>query len=165
MSRPLSCLVCTVPSDAHIWNLVYLQKLLTEHGATVRNLGCCTPVDDVVAGCLSEPPDLLVVSSVNGDGHHGTRVLLRALAEHGVDVPIVVGGKLTTAESDNDRVRRDLIGRGCVDVFVGDDAVTRFREFLDVATSSGAAAWQAPAATVAPWDAPETTDTEALSCA
>ncbi|HEX6341982.1 cobalamin B12-binding domain-containing protein [Umezawaea sp.] len=123
-------LVCTVESDAHIWNLVYLEKLLEEHGMRVRNLGCCTPITEVVRAVARRRPDLLVVSSVNGHGHHGARLLLSALRRDGLDVAVVVGGKLTTAESDNVRVREDLLARGCAEVFTGEDAVPRFREFL-----------------------------------
>ena len=43
---------------------------------------------------------------------------------------VVVGGKLTTSESDNARVREDLLAHGCAEVFTGQDAVPRFRKFL-----------------------------------
>jgi methylaspartate mutase sigma subunit len=130
MSPAYRAMVCTVESDSHIWNLVYLQKLLEEYGMRVRNLGCCTPVTDVVAAVAGRRPDLLVVSSVNGHGHHGARLLLSALRRDGLDVTVVVGGKLTTAESDNAHVRVDLLAHGCAEVFTGEDAVPRFREFL-----------------------------------
>ncbi|GHB62054.1 methylaspartate mutase [Streptomyces xanthochromogenes] len=153
MSTSFRCLVSTVESDSHIWNLVYLQKLLEENGATVRNLGSCTPVDLVVRAVRESRPELLVVSSVNGHGHHGARVLLSALQENGLEVPCVVGGKLTTTESDNDRVRRDLLAHGYTDVFLGEDAIPRFRDFLTSGRSEGFARWQADAAVVPPWDA------------
>ncbi|OIJ94403.1 methylmalonyl-CoA mutase [Streptomyces sp. MUSC 14] len=164
MSTSFRCLVSTVESDSHIWNLVYLQKLLEENGAAVRNLGSCTPVDLVVRGISEYRPDLLVVSSVNGHGHHGARVLLSALHDHGIEMPCVVGGKLTTAESDNDRVRRDLLAHGYTDVFVGEDAITRFRAFLNFGVSEGFSEWQAEAAVVPPWDATEVAGAGVRSC-
>jgi len=130
MNRSWRCLVCSVESDSHSWNLIYLQKLVEEHGATVRNLGCCTPASEVVQACRDFRPDLVVVSSVNGDGQHGVRVLLATLRRDGIEIPVVAGGKLTTSEADNDGVRRDLLTRGCAEVFTGDSAVSDLRDFL-----------------------------------
>ena len=155
MSTPFRCIVSTVESDSHIWNLVYLQKVLEEQGATVLNLGSCTPVAEVLSGIASFHPDLLVVSSVNGHGHHGARVLLTEMQRQGLEVPSVVGGKLTTAESDNDRVRRDLLSLGYTEVFTGDDSIDRFREFLRFGRRAGFSAWQPQAAIVPPWDSTE----------
>lgn len=162
MSLSFRSLVCTVESDSHIWNLVYLQKLLEEHGSTVRNLGCCTPISDVLRAVAEDRPDLLVVSSVNGHGYHGVRLLLSALRSEGLGLPCVVGGKLTTAEADNGRVGRDLLARGCVAAFTGDDAVPRFREFLRFGMSVGFPAWHPPGST--PWGTPEAAETGVLSC-
>ncbi len=156
MRKTFQCLLATVESDSHIWNLVYLQKFLEENGAEVRNLGACTPVDSVLQGISDDRPDLLVVSSVNGHGHHGARVLLSSIRQHGLDVPSVVGGKLTTAESDNDRVRRDLLAHGYTEVFNGEDAIERFRDFLRFGKSSGFSAWQADTVVLPPWDLPVT---------
>ncbi|MFF8599735.1 cobalamin B12-binding domain-containing protein [Streptomyces sp. NPDC015232] len=155
MTTPFRCLVSTVESDAHIWNLVYLQKVLEEHGATVLNLGSCTPVAEVLDGIATFRPDLLVVSSVNGHGHHGARVLLTEVRRRGLEVPCVVGGKLTTAESDNDRVRRDLLSLGYTDVFTGEDSIDRFRDFLRCGRRAGFSAWRPPAAVLPPWDTTE----------
>ncbi|MEV6328810.1 cobalamin-dependent protein [Streptomyces sp. NPDC051909] len=151
-STSFRCLLSTVESDSHIWNLVYLQKLLEENGAEVRNLGSCTPVDEVVQAVTEDRPDLLVVSSVNGHGLHGARVLLSALRERRLDVPSVVGGKLTTAESDNDRTRRLLLDHGYTDVFTGEEAINRFLAFLRFGKSEGFSAWRPDAAVVPPWD-------------
>lgn len=153
-NNTFKCLLSTVESDSHIWNLIYLEKLLEEHGATVRNLGSCTPVRHVIAELFEHRPDLLVVSSVNGHGHHGARVLLTEIRRAGLDVPCVVGGKLTTAESDNDRVRRDLLDHGFTDVFVGADAIPRFLEFLHFGAVFGFAGWRPDAPAAALWDGP-----------
>lgn len=147
------CVLSTVESDAHMWNLVYLQKVIEEHGGRVQNLGACTPVEVVLGAILDSGADLLVVSSVNGHGLHGARVLLQALQQAGIDVPCVIGGKLTTAESNNDAVRAELLELGYADVFTGDDAISRFRDLLRLGDRAGFAAWQAEPAVAAPWDA------------
>jgi methylmalonyl-CoA mutase cobalamin-binding subunit len=154
MDAGFRCLLTTVESDSHFWNLIYLEKLLEEHGAAVRNLGVCTPPGLVADELAAYRPDLLVVSSVNGHGYHGARELLSRVRLAGLDVPCVVGGKLTTAASDNDRVRRDLLAHGFTDVFVEEDAVDRFHAFLDFGAEFGFAEWRAEAPVVAPWDGP-----------
>lgn len=148
------CLLTTVESDSHFWNLIYLEKLLEEHEAVVRNLGACTPPGLVVDELAAYRPDLLVVSSVNGHGYYGARELLSRVRLAGLDVPCVVGGKLTTAASDNDGVRRDLLAHGFTDVFVEEDAVDRFCAFLDFGVEFGFAEWRAEAPVGAPWDGP-----------
>ncbi|MET9773204.1 cobalamin-dependent protein [Streptomyces sp. NPDC006367] len=152
MDGGFRCLLTTVESDSHFWNLIYLEKLLEEHGAVVDNLGGCTPAGLVVEELAARRPDLLVVSSINGHGYHGARDLLTRIRRAGLDVPCVVGGRLTTAASDNDRVRRDLLAHGYTDVFVDGDAIERFRGFLRFGARFGFAEWRADAAVVAPWD-------------
>lgn len=144
------CLLCTVESDSHFWNLIFLEKFLEEHGASVRNLGGCTPTELVVEELAGSEPDLLVVSSVNGHGHHGARVLWTAVQRAGFDVPCAAGGKLTTAASDDDRVRRELLAHGFTDVFVGADAIQRFRRFLLFGSRFGFAGWQPDTPVVTP---------------
>lgn len=152
MNVRFRCVLCTVESDSHLWNLVYLQKLLEEHGASVHNLGTCTPVDNVAAAIREDRPDLLVVSSVNGHGFHGAQVLLTHLKASGLEVACAIGGKLTTAVSDDDRVRSELLELGFTDVFLGDDAIDRFQDFLKFGLAQGFSAWRADPALITPWD-------------
>jgi methylaspartate mutase sigma subunit len=86
-------------SDSHTWNLVYLQLLMQENGATVTNLGACVPPGEVVAACRERRPDLLVMSSVNGHGGIDGERMVRMLREEfgPLELPAVIGGKLGVA--------------------------------------------------------------------
>lgn len=128
------CVLATIDSDSHLWNLVSLQKLLEELGVSVRNLGPCTPTAEVVAAVLGDDPDLVVVSSVNGHGRYEAPALLEALRGAGSQVPCVVGGKLTTAESEVPAASRELLAAGYAQVFTGDEALARFRALVRPAT-------------------------------
>lgn len=95
-SGPLDVVVTGLPSDAHTWNLVFIQLLLEDLGHHVVNLGPCVPQDEIVESCCKFQPDLLVVSSVNGHGFHDAEHLVRALRQRWelVRLPAVIGGKL-----------------------------------------------------------------------
>jgi methylaspartate mutase sigma subunit len=122
----------TIASDAHTWNLVYLQLLLEEHGFQVHNLGPCVPSTDVVAACLAERPRLLVLSTVNGHGLLEAPGYIRQVRDRAElsGLTVVIGGKLTVdgalADADVHRLR----ALGFDGVFSTPDALRRFRRFL-----------------------------------
>jgi methylaspartate mutase sigma subunit len=105
-------------SDSHTWNLIYLELLMEELGFQVLNLGACVPDELLIEQVEARRPDLLVLSSVNGNGYHeGLRVIdrLRAAA-HGSRIPVVIGGKLGIDGKDDHR-SRDLMAAGFDAVF------------------------------------------------
>jgi len=96
--RALRVLVTSTVSDAHTWNLVFFQMLLEEQGHDVRNLGCCVPPELLVAEVRAYRPELILISSINGQGYADGLALIAALrAQFGDDGPkVVIGGKLGT---------------------------------------------------------------------
>ncbi|HEX5121009.1 MAG TPA: cobalamin-dependent protein [Pseudonocardiaceae bacterium] len=120
--RPRQVLLTTIPSDAHMWNLVFLQLLLEEKGCNVVNLGQCTPIDLVRDTALAMRPDLIVVSTVNGHGHLDSVRLVTELRRHPelADVTVVIGGKLGISGADNVRYAGQLIDAGFDAVFEAD---------------------------------------------
>ncbi|WP_232213013.1 cobalamin B12-binding domain-containing protein [Saccharomonospora saliphila] len=126
-------LLSSVSSDAHTWNLVWLQMLLTERGNRVDNLGACVPDDLLVSHARSTRPDAIVLSTVNGHGlHDGVRVIGRLRAADELrGVPVVIGGKLGVAGplSADDEAR--LREAGFDAVFPNDASPADFLEFVD----------------------------------
>ncbi|MYT33686.1 MULTISPECIES: cobalamin B12-binding domain-containing protein [unclassified Streptomyces] len=140
-SRPPVAVVTTVTSDAHTWNLVYLQLLLEERGWQVINLGPCTPIGLVVESLAESDVDLLLVSTVNGHGLLEAPALLDAVLHvpERVRPPVVLGGKLHThGEVGDDEVRR-LRDMGFAEVFVGETAVDTFHAYLSGFSASSTA--------------------------
>lgn len=123
-------LLGTVSSDAHTWNLVFLQLVLEEAGHQVINLGACVPVELFVTVCLDRRPDLVVVSSVNGHGFADGKLLAAALRREPAlaDIPVVIGGKLGVDGSLTGAQVGELLAAGFNAVF--DDGVGRER-FLE----------------------------------
>ena len=125
--------IATVPSDSHMWNMVYIELLLKEHGWDVINLGACTPPDLVVETCISERPDMLVISSVNGHGHIGGRKVIGQVRSHPeLDyLPAVIGGKLGTLGANNSVFAEPLVAAGYSAVFLENDGVEPFTQFIE----------------------------------
>ena len=126
-------LVSGLASDAHSWNLVYLQLLLEELGHDVRNLGPCVPDELLVAACHRHRPALVVISSVNGHGYQEGLRLIRALrGQVGLgDLPVVIGGKLGITGGESEERIGALLDAGFDAVFDDrPDAPALFRKFV-----------------------------------
>ncbi|GGS59469.1 methylaspartate mutase [Planobispora rosea] len=124
--------VTSVASDAHTWNLVFLQLLLEELGFEVVNLGACVPERLVVEECLANRPDIVVVSSVNGHGHQdGLRLIehVRAVGEL-ADLPVVIGGKLGVAGVEDGHAA-ELLAAGFTMVVEDGAGTAPLTEFLE----------------------------------
>ncbi len=136
------CVIVTgTASDAHTWNLVFLQMLLEELGHEVTNLGPCMPDDELVETCRRARPALIVMSSVNGHGvSDGLRVIERLREQPELAAtPIVIGGKLGIAGADNTRYSHTLMEAGFDGVF--DDRAgaghSPFRSFVAALPAGG----------------------------
>ncbi|MER6911532.1 cobalamin-dependent protein [Streptomyces sp. NPDC000594] len=140
-------LVSSVSSDAHTWNLVFLQLLLEELGHRVTNLGCCVPDELLVDTCRRTTPELLVISSVNGHGaRDGARVvrLLRAQPDLG-GLRVVIGGKLGTSGAAPGTYEPELLAAGFDAVFEDAAGVAAFRRYLARGGAEGRTPGTAPA--------------------
>ncbi|MFI6006651.1 cobalamin B12-binding domain-containing protein [Streptomyces sp. NPDC051366] len=128
----LDVVVTSVASDAHTWNLVYLQLLLEELGHRVTNLGACVPDQLMVDECRARRPDLIVISTVNGhgfvDGKRVVRLLRRCPELH--TTPLVIGGKLDIAGGQPGSVSVELLEAGVDAVFEGNAGIVNFRDFV-----------------------------------
>lgn len=116
-------LLSTVSSDAHTWNLVFLQLMLEESGHEVINLGPCVPDELLVDTARRERPDAIVISSINGHGHLDGARVIRALRRDPStkDVPAMIGGKLGVHGSGNEVYAPALIDAGFDAVFTSLD--------------------------------------------
>lgn len=125
-------IVSSVQSDAHTWNLVFLQLLIEELGYQVVNLGATVPDELLVSETLARRPAMLVISSVNGHGRQdGLRVVreLRRQEPQG-RIPIVIGGKLGIAGAESDAGVKELLDAGFDAVFDERPGVAAaFRQF------------------------------------
>jgi methylaspartate mutase sigma subunit len=137
--KRLEVVVTSLSSDAHTWNLVYLELLLEELGCEVVNLGACTPDDVIIRECEKRRPDLLVIGSLNGHGYQDGMRLIAAFRESPALalVPVVIGGKLDVTGGADGAATARLLAAGFDAVF---DAATgdrplAFRSYVDALTA------------------------------
>lgn len=118
-SPGLDVLVTGTASDAHTWNLIFLQLYCEERGCRVVNLGPCVPDELLVTTCRRVAPDLVVVSSVNGHGYTDGRRAIEAVRDQCglATVPMVIGGKLGTDGPLPTNQVHDLLDAGFAGVF------------------------------------------------
>jgi methylaspartate mutase sigma subunit len=124
--------VTSTASDAHTWNLVYLQLLLEEQGHAVTNFGPCVKDHTLLAQCRQAGPDLIVFSTVNGHGRQdGSRIIkLLRDAPDLQGVPVVIGGMLGVTGPDENAAARMLMDAGFDAVFDPADDTDRFLSFV-----------------------------------
>jgi methylaspartate mutase sigma subunit len=128
--RRFQVVVSSTSSDAHTWNLAYLELLLEELGCEVTNLGACTPDEVVIAQCEQQRCDLLVISTLNGHGGQDGARLIRAVRARSAlaALPAVIGGKLDVAGGDGSAAEQ-LVAAG-FDAAFEDGSVGRFCSFV-----------------------------------
>jgi methylaspartate mutase sigma subunit len=131
-ARPGRFVVTSVSSDAHTWNLVFLQLFLEERGGEVINLGACTPDEVIIAECRKAKPDVLVVSTINGHGHlDGKRLIgkIRRDAEL-ADMYAVIGGRVALRGDNNVQLGAELLVAGFDATFEAESGLDAFVSFL-----------------------------------
>ncbi|MEV7414429.1 cobalamin B12-binding domain-containing protein [Streptomyces sp. NPDC089919] len=129
--------VTSTSSDAHTWNLIYLELLLREWGHRVTNLGACVPDELLIGSCREQRPDLIVISSVNGHGANDGLRVIRQLrgTEELARTPVVIGGKLGTAGNGAAAWAPQLREAGFDAVFDESEGILPFRGYVERLTA------------------------------
>jgi methylaspartate mutase sigma subunit len=132
-SQSLRMVVAGTASDAHTWNLIYLQLLLEEAGHLVTNFGPCVKDEILLTRCRRTMPDLVVLSTVNGHGRQDGARIIKLLrdAPDLRGVPVVIGGMLGLAGPEGSAAARTLLDAGFDAVFGAHADIGRFLSFVD----------------------------------
>jgi methylaspartate mutase sigma subunit len=131
-SRSRRILLSTVSSDAHTWNLIFLQLVLEEAGHDVVNLGPCVPDELLLDTARRMRPDAIVISSVNGHGHLDGARVIRLLRADPVTrgIPAIIGGKLGIAGGADANLAGSLVDAGFDMVFTDGGHPAELSRFL-----------------------------------
>lgn len=114
----MKIILSTIPSDSHMWNLVFMQLYLEELGADVSNLGICTPIKFLVEEAKIIKPDMIVISTINGHATHGGPLVVKAIKSDPLlkNTTLVIGGKLGI-KSDDIKIVKKLYNAGFDEVY------------------------------------------------
>lgn len=94
--RPRRVLLAVPESDSHVVVNKLLEWHLIRHGCEVRNLGVCTPAQEIAAAAREFQPDAIVLSAQNGHALEDLTSLPAVMEAAGVaGVPVYLGGNLS----------------------------------------------------------------------
>jgi methylmalonyl-CoA mutase C-terminal domain/subunit len=94
--RPIRILVAILGLDQHEVGAIAVARLLRDAGMEVVYLGRFNLPDDIAKAAAEEGVDVVGLSAHSWEYLHYLDPLLAAFREHGLDLPIVVGGSVVT---------------------------------------------------------------------
>jgi len=87
-------LMAVIGNDVHVVANRIIDHYFSSQGHTVFNLGVACKPCEVVDGILETEPDVLIISSLNGEALNWTDMLLKKLDNLPVAPFLVLGGNL-----------------------------------------------------------------------
>ncbi|MEX5740630.1 cobalamin B12-binding domain-containing protein [Acinetobacter baumannii] len=128
----MKAIVCTIPSDSHSWNLVFMSLFLQDHGYDVVNLGACTPISSILQEIYRNRPDLILVSTVNGHGYIEGVDISKKLKNNNAtkNIKLVIGGKVGVSGDENIKHLEVLVNSGFDGVFIENSTSDGLNEFI-----------------------------------
>lgn len=127
-----TAILTTTPSDAHSWNLVFMEMFLRERGLRVINLGICVPYELVITESYRFNPCLIVVSTINGLGYIEGITLAKKLCfyKQTSGSKLVIGGKINVEPKQVQSHINDLLNAGFDAVYCKSNALNDFEKTL-----------------------------------
>ena len=94
--RPIRVLIGILGLDQHEVGAMAVARMLRDAGMEVVYLGRFNLPNDIAKAAVEEGADVVGLSCHSWEYLHYLDPLLAALREHGLDVPVVVGGSVVT---------------------------------------------------------------------
>ena len=93
-TRVESLQVLVATSDVHEHGKMLIDEMLNQIGATALDGGTSTDPDKIIQQALSQAPDAIAISTYNGVALSYYQALRQGLKDHGLTIPILIGGRL-----------------------------------------------------------------------
>ena len=110
--RPIQVLIGILGLDQHEVGAMAVARMLRDAGMEVVYLGRFNLPSDIAKAALEEGADVVGLSCHSWEYLHYLDPLLAALREHGLDVPVAVGGSVVTAAD-----AREVLSKGAAAAF------------------------------------------------
>lgn len=109
---PIRVLVGVLGMDQHELGAVGIAKMLRDQGMEVIYTGCFNTPESIVQTAIEEDTDVIGISSHSWEYLYYTPELLDLLEQNNLDIPVVLGGSVITAEDG-----AAMLDRGVAAVF------------------------------------------------
>jgi methylaspartate mutase sigma subunit len=133
MNQDLNIILLGTHSDSHTWNLIFMELFLKENNCQVRNLGACVSIEEISEETKKFPPDLIIVSSINGHLFQDGIKIINSLNQKFPKKlpPLVIGGRMGVSVIESDFQKKKLHKLGYEGVFVGQNSLIHFKKYLN----------------------------------
>ena len=86
-----------------------IDEMLNQIGATALDGGTSTDPDKIIQQTLIQTPDAIAISTYNGVALSYYQALRQGLKDHGLTIPILIGGRLNQIpEGSNSSLPQDV---------------------------------------------------------
>ncbi len=111
--------VCVATSDVHEHGKYLISKALKGVGVKVVDGGVSTDPEQLVEQAVNSRANLIAISTYNGVALRYCKQVIEILSKRGLDIPILVGGRLNEVPSDSNSglpvdVTEELGAIGCM---------------------------------------------------
>lgn len=117
LPRPVT--VCIGTTDVHEHGKYLVEHALEGIGAKIVDAGVAVDAEVLVEAAVTSGADAIAISTYNGVAMTYAKAVLAAMAQRGVRLPVLMGGKLNEIPKDSNSglpvdVTGDLAAAGCV---------------------------------------------------
>ncbi len=120
---PIRVLVGVLGMDQHELGAVGIAKMFRDEGMEVIYTGCFNTPESIVATAIQEAADVIGISSHSWEYLYYMPEMLDLLDQNNLDVPVVLGGSVITAED-----AAAMLERGVAAVFGSGSIVSEMVE-------------------------------------
>ncbi len=102
-----------IGADVHAVGNKIIEYVLKSHGYNVVNIGVLSSQEDFINAAIETNADLILVSSLYGQGEIDCRGMRDKCIEAGLkDIPLFVGGNIVVGKQDFEEVKKRFYAMG-----------------------------------------------------
>ncbi len=129
--KQTTIVIGVIGADCHAVGNKILDKVFTDAGFKVVNLGVMVSQDEYISAAIETGAKAILVSSLYGQGKLDCQGFRERCIERGLeDMIIYVGGNLVIGKTDPELVKKDFLAMGYDRVFMPDTELSEVVRLL-----------------------------------